>query len=148
MKERSDADTVAHQHEAASRPIPQGDRELPVEIVDEVQPALFIEMHDRFGVAVRAKRVAAFYEVLTQLDVVEDLAVERDPDRAVFVAQRLLARAQVDDGQAAMTQPDAGLDVIALLVRPTVQQRASHAPQCLVVDRALVLMPDSCYAAH
>ena len=47
-----------------------------------------------------------------------------------------------------MTQPDAGLDVIALLVRPTVQQRASHAPQGLLVDRALVLMPDSCYAAH
>ena len=56
MEQRPDADAVAHQHEPAARSIPQRDRELPVQLVDEVQPALFVEMHDRFGVAVRAER--------------------------------------------------------------------------------------------
>ena len=109
VEQRPDADAIAHQHEPAARVVPQRDRELAVQVVDEVEAVLLVEMNDRFGVAVRVEDVAALLEVGAQLDVVEDLAVERDPDRAVLVAERLLAGAQVDDGQPAMTEPDAGL---------------------------------------
>ena len=61
-------------------------------------------MDDRFGVAVRAEAVAARFEVGPQLAVVVDFAVEGDPDRLVFVRQRLPTGGEVDNRQPAKTQ--------------------------------------------
>ena len=55
------------------------------------------------------KRWPRCLELGAQLDVVEDLAVEDDPDRAVFVVDRLLAAREVDDAQARVRQPDGPL---------------------------------------
>jgi hypothetical protein len=73
-------------------------------------------MHDDLGVAAVWKVGPAPQFGDERLEVV-DLAVEHDDDRAVFVEQRLLAGRDVDDGQAAVAEPDAGLDVQAALVR-------------------------------
>ena len=44
-----------------------------------------------------AKPVAARLELGPQLQIVEDLPVENDPQRAVFVGHGLLAGGEVDD---------------------------------------------------
>ena len=62
------------------------------------------------------------------LEVVVDLAVERDPDRPVLVRHRLMAgRAQVDDAEPAMREHDAS---VGLWCSP-----ASSGPRCVIVSR-------------
>src|SRR5436190_3308090 len=58
-------------------------------------------MNNRFSVAARSKRVGVF-QSLAEIEIVVDLAVEADPNRPIFVRQRLLARAQIDNAQATM----------------------------------------------
>ena len=68
-----------------------------------------------------------------QLQVVVDLAVLHDDDRAVLVRDRLVAAGQVDDREPPRGEPDAALDVHALGVRPAVHERRRHAPEPLRV---------------
>lgn len=49
-------------------------------------------MHDHFSVAARPETVAQILELLHQLKVVIDLAIEDDAHGAVFIEQRLSAR--------------------------------------------------------
>ena len=48
-------------------------------------------MHDHFGIGLRVEMVSLRLERRAQFDVVEDLAVEHDPDVAAFVVDRLVA---------------------------------------------------------
>ena len=48
-------------------------------------------MHEHFGVGIRAEAVSLIDQLAHQLAVVVDLAVEDDLDRAVLVADRLIA---------------------------------------------------------
>ena len=49
----------------------------------------------------RVERVPAGVELRAQLAIVVDLAVEDHPDRAVLVADRLMAAGEIDDAQPA-----------------------------------------------
>ena len=51
---------------------------------------------------VAAEPVAARDQLRAQLDVVEDLAVEGDPDRAVVIRHRLRAAGEIDDREPRM----------------------------------------------
>ena len=72
---------------------------------------VLVEVDEHFRVAVRAEAMAAAEESVPQRAVVVDFAVEDDPDRAVFVGQRLMSAGDVEDGEAAMSQGDAGLGI-------------------------------------
>ena len=87
------------------------------------------------SLAVR-KRVTALPQFLAELDVVEDLAVERDPDGAVLVAERLGAARGVDDGQPGVPERGALVAVPAVAVRPAVPEPAHHPAQQGQVRRA------------
>ena len=63
--------------------IPDGEGELAVEIAQAGRAVLFVEVQDDLGVGVRGEPMAARFQLGPQLDVVEDLAVEDDPERAV-----------------------------------------------------------------
>ena len=54
-------------------------------------------MNQDLGIAARPKHMTAMAKLLVEELEVVDLAVERDPDRAIFIGQRLLAPGQVDD---------------------------------------------------
>jgi hypothetical protein len=94
---RLDAEAVAREHELVALAIPDGEAEHAGERVDDGGAALFVEVHDRFGVARRREGVAARDEVFAQRAVVVDLAVEDDGVALVFIADGLLAAAEVDD---------------------------------------------------
>src|SRR5438132_9190625 len=87
MEHRANADPVAREHQAAARGVPQRNRELAVQLVDEVASLLLVEMDERLGVAAGLEDMPAVFEIGAQFDVVEDLSVEGDPDATVFVAR-------------------------------------------------------------
>ena len=58
--------------------------------------------------------MAARNELLAKLDVVVNLTVADDPQRAVFVAQRLRAAIEIDDGKPIVCQKAAVIEEQAL----------------------------------
>src|SRR5262245_30080648 len=96
-------------------------------------------MHDDFRIAVRAKDVAIAEELLAQLEVVVNLAVEDDLYAAVFVAERLLAGSEVDDGQSSMSEADTGADPETLSVRPAMGDAICHRLEKWRFHRTLMI---------
>src|SRR5204863_5750580 len=89
--------------------------------------------------ALRAEAMTEARKLGDQLAVVVDLAIEYDADAAILVVQRLLARLQVDDRQAAMAEADAGVDVNADFVGTAMVLRLVHPHEHVPVDVATTL---------
>jgi hypothetical protein len=79
--------------------------ELADEVEDAVDAAVEIAGEDDLCVGPRAKGVAGA-ELVSQLEVVEDLAVEHDGDASGRVAHRLRPAHQIDDGEPGVAQRD------------------------------------------
>ena len=88
---------------------------------------LRIRMQDGFRVAASAKLPSARNQLGGQLDVIEDLAVERDPHVAVRRGERLLAAGEVDDREASVTEGGALVEVDAGRVGPAMAHGLDHA---------------------
>ncbi|MFO1426571.1 MAG: hypothetical protein U1F11_06280 [Steroidobacteraceae bacterium] len=86
-------------------------------------------MDDDLGVGLRVEAVTQRLELRAQLGVVEDLAVENDPHRAILVADRLAAGGEVDDAEPRVREPDSRGRVEAVAVRAAVMQRRDHGFQ-------------------
>ena len=81
--------------------------------------------------------------------MIVDLAVERHPDRAVFVGHRLVPAAQIHDAQPTMTEADGAAHDDALIVRAAMLQQPAHALEERGVHRALACaVRDPANAAH
>ena len=115
--ERTDTSAVAGQQQPAPLGVPQRNRELAVEMADEVIAVLFVQVHDHFGVGLRIETMALAFQLLPQFDVVEDLAVEHRPHGAPLVVDRLLAGGKINDRQPRMRQPHAVAHMEAVTVR-------------------------------
>jgi len=74
-------------------------------------------------------QIGQLFEFGTQLDVVENFAVENGPERAGFVGERLLAGGKINDREPRMGESCARRAIDAELIRPAVMQRACHAQQ-------------------
>jgi hypothetical protein len=69
----------------------------------------------------------------TQFLVVVDFAIERNPYGAVFIGHRLMSRAQIHDGQAAMPQPNCAVKPDSCIVRPAMCERIAHRHEMRLV---------------
>jgi hypothetical protein len=69
-----------------------------------------------------------------QLMKIINLAVENDDDGFVFVADRLLAAGDVDDGKARDSEANRAFEIIAIAIRPAVADRGVEPPQEISVD--------------
>src|SRR4051795_8412517 len=104
-------------------------------------------MDDDLGVRVGFEAMSARLQGAAQLEVVIDLAVEYHPYRAIFVVNRLMAAAQIDDAQAPHRQTDTRLAKRAAVVRTSPHERAVHAVQRVIGDGGVV--PEvSAYSTH
>ena len=74
-----------------------------------------------------AEVVAPGDQVFPQRLVVVDLAVKNHPQCAVFVGDRLMPGAQVDNAQPSHAEGASFLDMEALVVRTTVPDPVAHA---------------------
>ena len=126
IEEWPDTDPVPCQYQPMCRCIPQGDGKLPVQMVDKAFAEVFIEVHQHFGVRCGVEAVATRLQFRPEFQVVEDLAVEHDRDRAGFVVNGLVAGGEVDDAQARVRKSDAGCQVVAETIWPTVSQGVNH----------------------
>jgi hypothetical protein len=141
-EERFDAHAVANQRERPRRGVPHGNGEHPDEPRHGVgNPPSLERGEDHLGVAVSSKAPAIAQELGAQRTVIEDLAVENQGETAGGRAHRLMALLrQVDDGEAAEAEGDAGVrvDHRAAVVRSSVHERLRHSPNgALELLRAL-----------
>src|SRR5207302_1261047 len=87
-------------------------------------------MDKDLSIALRCEAMTAFFEVGAKLPVVVDFAVEDHLQRAVFIADGLIAAGEIDDGQAAVRQADARLRPDPLRIGPamgkTIRHRLEH----------------------
>jgi hypothetical protein len=129
--ERAHAHAVAAEHELAAPRVPERDRPLAVEALERPFAPLLPRVDDDLGVAPRPEAVAALLELRAQVEVVEDLAVVGDPERAVLVREGLLPGREVDDREPRVRQADPVVAVDAELVRAAVSERGGHGAERL-----------------
>ena len=89
------------------RLIPQGQGELAVQMLEHAFLMVFPEMRNQLGIAMRGEAVSASFEHLLGFGIIEEFAVEDDLDRAILIADRLLAVGQADDAEPAIGQAHA-----------------------------------------
>ena len=70
--------------------------------------------------------MAGGFELRPDVGVVVDLAVEDDPDRAVFVDERLMAGRQIDDAQPAVAERRLIVHEQPGIVRPAMRDDVAH----------------------
>src|SRR6476660_3495767 len=125
--ERLNADATPSEKQGFRSRVPDGQSEHTPETRNGAAAPLFVGMHDRLGVAVRVERVTRPLEIGAQLLKVVDLAVEHDPDGAVFVVNRLMAGGEIDDAQAPHAECDTVVDPDALVVGAAMTDHVAHS---------------------
>ena len=89
--ERANAKGIAGEHQLPTLRIPETDGPLAVEAAEGLDAPLLIGVDDDLGIAARLELMPGGHEFGAKFEVVEDLAIERDPEGATFVGQWLLA---------------------------------------------------------
>jgi hypothetical protein len=106
--ERLHPQSVAGQEEDVPLRVPEREGIHAVQAAEHGRPLLQVELQEHLAVAVGNEAHPAGCQLGAQLPVVEDLPIEGEDDAPVRVPHGLTPGiAQVDDGQAAMGQPDA-----------------------------------------
>src|SRR5262245_50787416 len=85
IEKRLFADAIASEEKFLASFIPDCEGKHPAQVFRTVSSELIVSMNDGFGVAVGVEGVAEFFQLLSQLEIVVDLAVEDDPGAAVMV---------------------------------------------------------------
>ena len=106
-----DADPVAGENQAVRPAVPECQRPLAVEPREAPVSPFFVGVDNDLRVGARPETMSERLQVAAELDVIEDLAVEDDPERAVLVRERLLARDQVDDREPCVPEARARVTV-------------------------------------
>jgi hypothetical protein len=96
-------------------------------VLDYTHTILFVEMKDSLSIAMRSIDVAASFELVAEIGVVVDFAIERNVQSLVFVSHRLMAGRYVDDTQSAVTQADIPVDKKTCVIRPAMSNNITHA---------------------
>ncbi len=127
---------IAHGDQLLFAGIPQDQRKHAAQMLHEVQAVLFVQMHDDFGVAFRAKLMSGSQQSFPEFAVIVDFTVEDDLYRAVFVAKRLSTSGDINDREPAMPQRHARATVRRLVnqkmtfcVRPAMLNSVRHPLQ-------------------
>ena len=105
-------------------------------------------MNYGFSIAVGVELVPQLLQLLAQLAIVVDLAVENDPGGTVLIANWLVPAFQINDRKPAHGQAHAVAQIKAVVIGPAVTNGLVHAPQQLAVYRSAVTTNNACYATH
>src|SRR5580704_16899501 len=92
-------------------------------------------------------------ELLTELGVIVDLAVERNPKASIFIAHRLVGlRGEVYDREPAVSQADVqgGVDPKPGAIRPPVNHLVAQAGEILLRNPKVAILKsqDADYSTH
>src|SRR6266850_244254 len=112
-----DAKAVANQQKALLPAVPNRECEHAAKIFHAFDAVLFVGMDNGFRVGAGSELMAARNQIRRKIGEVVDLAVEDNYNGTVFIENRLLSAAEIDNAQAAMPQADVVLDEVTLVVR-------------------------------
>ena len=121
-----DADAIACEQEPPAAPIPQRECKHATKVMDDIRAPLLVAMDDRFAVALGTKYMPIGLKRPSQLAKVVDLTVGNQPDRTIFIAERLLPGRRVDDRKATVRQRHRALNEQVAAVRSTVNEPLIH----------------------
>src|SRR5215469_1949953 len=127
--QRLNAQPIARDEQGLTPAIPNGKGEHATQALDALFSILLIKVKDGFGVAFGAVGVAGGDELLAQRGMVVDFAIEHDPERVVFITERLMASREIDDAQAPHANPGTAFRVDAFIVRAAMRHYGAHAAQ-------------------
>ncbi len=149
IEERLDAQTIARREQRALALIPDGEREHPVEAAETLLAETLIEVEQHFGVGSTDEVVAGGSEVLGELHVVVDLAVEDDPQIAIVADHGLVTRRrEIDNRQPPRAKADRARDVQPRVIRSPVSEPIAHGHDHRGSHRRAVGADDAYDAAH
>src|SRR4030095_5049384 len=98
VKKRFFPDPVACEKKRTGATVPDRKSEHASQSLQTMAPKFLISVNDHFSITVSAKDVSLLFELLPQLLKVVDLAIEGNPQRAIFVAHGLACRrAEIDN---------------------------------------------------
>src|SRR5258705_11961060 len=112
VKERSNAEAIAREKQRTRTRVPDRERPLAVELPHGVRAQFLVQVQDDFCIGYACEVVPAGEQFLAKLEVVEDFAVELNPEGAVLVGRRLSAATNVDHAQTGVGEPSGGFDVL------------------------------------
>src|SRR4051812_23746717 len=95
--EGADAEAIAGQDYAMAFAVPQGDGELPLEVLEHSFLILFPQMRDELGIAMGAELMSLGLEPGLHFGIVKEFTIEDGDDRTIFVKDRLFAVEKTDD---------------------------------------------------
>ena len=149
IEHRLDADMVARQEQGLLAAVPDAEGEHAAQAAHAVRAPGLVSGQHHLGVRLGAERDAERDQLVAQLAVVVDLAVEDDHRVAVAADQRLLAGGDVDHRQAAVAHAERRFGVQLALVRPAVELAFVHAAERPAVDFPVAVgIKNSDYSAH
>src|SRR5262245_57580905 len=92
--------------------------------------------------------MALLCEIVAEFNVVEDLTVECDPQRAVSVRHRLTAAREINDAQSRVSECGLRLDVHAAVIRAAMREHPGHGRHAVGIESLRFSRHDASNAAH
>jgi len=143
-----DAQPVARYEKALSAGVPYGEGKHASKVLYTVRPIFFVQVNDGFRVAVGAVLVTQRLQLLPQGGMVVDFAVENNPDRAVFVAEGLVAGREIDNTKPSHADSNGSGRIDSLVVRSAMDHGGTHPPESLRLNPRASELHDPGDAAH
>jgi hypothetical protein len=126
IKQWGDSELVPCTEQAIAHAVKQHESELTIYSAEKVIAQLLIEMDQDFNIGLRAKAVSLCNHFISELAMIEDLAVTNQKDGLILIRQRLVASKQVNDTQPPETESNTIIDKISAIVRATMRKRLRH----------------------
>ena len=128
VEQRLLTEVIAGDEQALAAAVPDREHEHAPEPLEHPLAFVLEQVHEDLGVGAGAELVPAPPELLPQLLVVVDLAVEDHLQVAVFVRDRLVPAGEVDDAEPTHAEPEATFDEGAPVVGPPMPDGVAHPP--------------------
>src|SRR2546425_9607313 len=148
VQKRLFSHAIARQEKRFGAFIPNRKRKHPAQVLWTIGAPLVVGVNDSFRIAVGIELVAELFELLAQLAIVVDLAVENNPGGAVLIMNRLLSVREIDDREPPHRQSHPIAEIETVIVRTTMTNRLVHAREQLTINRSAVFVNYSCNATH
>jgi hypothetical protein len=146
--ERLHPEAVARAEERPLLAVPDRERPHPVELVDAALAPLAVAREQHLRVGLAAEAIALRAQLLAQLEVVVDLAVEDQLEPSIVGGERLESRVgEVDDREPQVSEADAVVREDAAAVGAAVREPVEHRVD-LRARRGRAQLDDPAEAAH
>ena len=147
--QRLDTEAVTCHEQGLPTGVPDGEGKHAVQVLRAVLAPFRVGLEDDLAVTTGEKVITARGQLLAQLRIIVDGAVEHQHQPEFPVNQRLVGTlGQVDDGQSPVPQPNRTIGILACRVRPAPLQTRHHPGQGVMIGLSAIETQFATDAAH